>query len=713
MYKLTSIIILLFLISGCDKKDNQAGKDWPIYGGNSKANRFSTLRQINTENVKNMQVAWEFHTGDTSSENPSQIQCHPIIVNGFLYATTPLLKVFALDGATGKMKWIFDPFENVEPQYHSNRGVVYWEKEDDKRILFTAGSHLYAINAVTGKLITSFGEDGKVNILEGLDQDASGLYVVPTSPGIVYKDLLILGARVSENNDAAPGHVRAFDILTGKRKWIFHTIPHPGEYGYDTWPKDAFKTVGGANVWTGFSLDEERGLVFLPTGSPSYDFYGKNRPGENLFGNCLIALKAETGERVWHYQTVHHDIWDRDLPCQPNLVTITKDGKKIDAVAQATKSGFIFLFERETGKPLFPIEERPFPSSDLPGEQTWPTQPIPLKPEPFARQDFKESDINNLVPESYPEFLEKYKKSKSLGQFVPPSKEGTIIFPGFDGGAEWGGNSIDPETGIMYINSNEMPWILTMIDVEDPKKGNSSAQKLYTLNCGPCHGSDRMGDQHNFPSLVGIGKKYSHEEIKRIINTGKGRMPSFKQISEKDKDLLIDFLMDIEPSVESRRTELKEIAKEGDFPYIHTGYNRFMDKNGYPGIKPPWGTLNAIDLNTGDYVWKVPLGEYEELTKKGIPPTGTENYGGPINTAGGLIFIGATKDEKFRAFDKKTGKVLWETKLPAGGYATPSTYEVNGKQYVVIAAGGAKMGTKAGDSYIAFTLPNPTVEGKK
>lgn len=703
MRKYLYLLLTIFCLS-CTKKDNN--EDWPVYGGDSKANRYSPLDQINTENVKDLKVAWEFHTQDNPVDSASEIQCHPIVVNGTLFGTTSKLKAFALDAATGKRKWIFDPFKNAEPQIHASRGVTYWEEGEDKRILYTASSNLYCLDASTGNLIKSFGNEGIISLLEGLDKDVSGLYVINTTPGIVYKDLLILGSRVSENSDAAPGHVRAFDIKTGKRKWIFHTIPGPGEYGYETWPKDAYKKIGGVNVWSGFSLDEERGMVFLPTGSPSYDFYGKNRAGENLFGNCIVALNAETGKRIWHFQTVHHDLWDRDLPCQPSLVTVEHNGKKIDAVAQATKSGFVFLLDRETGQPLWPVEEKPFPESDLPGEVAWPTQPVPSIPEPFARQEFKEGDLNNLVPDSYPEFLEKFKKSKTGSIFIPPSKQGTLIFPGFDGGAEWGGNAFDPTSGILYINSNEMPWILTMVDVDGTENEVSKIQKTYTLNCAPCHGIDRMGDQHAFPSLVKIEGKYSREEVRKIINSGKGRMPSFKQIPEEEKKLLIDYLFEIETNIASRPKETKEGTEDKAFPYVHTGYHRFVDKNGYPAIKPPWGTLNALDLNTGKYLWRIPLGEFPELTKRGIPPTGTENYGGPIVTAGGVIFIGATKDEMFRAIDKKTGKVLWQTKLPAGGYATPTTYSVNGKQYVVIAAGGTKMGTKPGDSYVAFSLPD-------
>ncbi|MDB5261278.1 MAG: Pyrrolo-quinoline quinone [Adhaeribacter sp.] len=482
-----------------------AGKEWPVYGGNAAANRYSGLKQINTGNVKNLQVAWTYHTGDNTGNRGTEMQSQPIIINGILYTTSPKLKVLALDAATGALRWQFDPFRDKEPTLHANRGVVYWESGADKRILFTAGPVLYALDATTGLPVNTFGENGQVNLYEGLGRDVKGFYVVATTPGIVYHNLLILGSRVSENADAAPGFVRAYDIRSGKIAWVFRTLPQPGEFGADTWPTDAGKTVGGVNVWSGMSLDQDRGLVFLPTGSASFDFYGGNRPGQNLFANCVVALKAATGERVWHFQTVHHDLWDRDLPCQPNLVTVMHQGKKIDAVAQATKSGFIFLLDRETGKPLFPVEERPVPTDGLPGEHPWPTQPFPLKPAPFARQQFTPADITDISPAAHDFVAARLKQVKTGRSFIPPSKEGTVIFPGFDGGAEWGGNAFDPESGILYINANEMPWILTMVEAKPKGKELVSAgHGLYLQHCASCHGPDRMGDKHIYPTLVKI-----------------------------------------------------------------------------------------------------------------------------------------------------------------------------------------------------------------
>ena len=717
------IIGICVSIFKCSNGENSFA-DWKTYQGDFGRNQYSSLTQVNKQNVNKLVPLWIYKTGD-SLRNNSQIQCNPIIINGVLYATTPNLKLIALNAATGKLIWEFDPDLDFSP--HVNRGVSYWESKNDKRILYTASSLLFAINALTGKPVESFGASGVTSLKAGLGVRAADLFVIATSPGVVYNDLLIIGTRVSENADAAPGYVRAFNILTGKVEWVFHTIPKPGEYGYSTWPKNAYEQIGGANAWAGISLDEERGVVYIPTGSASFDFWGGNRLGENLFANSIIALDASTGKRIWHYQTVHHDIWDRDLPAPPNLVTINHNEKIIDAVAQVTKSGYVFLFHRDTGLPLFPIEERKVPKSDLIGEEAWETQPFPLKPPPFSRQRFTENEITNISKESY-EYVKSILDTIRTGeQFIPPSTQGTMYFPGFDGGAEWGGASFDIETGVLYVNANEMPWIQHMVPLElggsnltKPKTAHDVGKKIYKANCAICHGQELQGDVKGvfphttgtYPSLKNIDKKLSQEETIKIIEKGKGFMPSFNQFSNEKKNALLAFLYNENPSINNDDSNndnwLESLGKElSEFkiPYTHTGYYRFYDQNGYPAVKPPWGTLNAIDLNKGEILWQVPLGEFIELTKKGIPKTGTENYGGPVTTAGGLIFIAASKDEYIRAFDKDSGEELWKHKLPAGGYATPSIYEVDNKQYIVIACGGGKMGTKPGDYYISFGLP--------
>ena len=680
-------------------------REWWYHGGDPGHGQYSRLSQIDRTNVGRLRVAWTYNTGDAEPQGRSQIQCNPIIVRGVLYGTSPQIKVFALDAATGRQLWRFDPF-SAGAKSHSlgvNRGVTYWEDGDDRRILVTAGQRLYALNAETGIPIETFGDNGSVSLTEGLGRDVSRLYVISNTPGAIYRDLLILGARVSEGpGPSAPGHIRAFDVRTGRIRWIFHTIPHPGEFGYETWPPDAWTRTGGANAWSGISVDHERGLVFLPIGSAAFDFWGGNRHGANLFANTVLVLNAATGERVWHYQLVHHDIWDRDPPAAPILLNVTRDGRRRAAVAQVTKSAHVFLFDRETGTPLFPIEERPVPASDLEGEQAWPTQPLPLTPPPFARQVLTEDDLTDISPASHAAVLERFRQMRSGGQFVPTSTDGTVIFPGLDGGGEWGGASFDEEAGLLYVNSNEMPWIIQMVPIP-PRKGPPSGRRLFTMHCGVCHGPDRKGEPRQMvPTLVDIEKRLPRAEIMKILGSGKGVMPSFASLSVSEREALTDFLFGKTSVAEDEAGE--EEPDEG-VRYSITGYNRFEDPDGYPAVKPPWGTLNAIDLNAGRIAWTVRLGELPELTARGIPPTGTENYGGPVATDGGLIFIGATKDEMFRAFDKTNGTVLWETKLPAGGYATPATYEVDGRQYVVIAAGGGKMGTKSGDTYVAFALP--------
>ena len=631
------------------------------------------------------------------------MECNPIVVDGILYATTPKLRLIALDAATGKLRWSFNPNQGKEVLSKlRNRGVTYWEEGNDHRVFYAVRQYLYAIDAMTGKPKMSFGDSGRVDLREGLGRDSKLQSISSTSPGVVYKDLLILGSIVSEDLPASPGDIRAYDVRTGRIRWTFHTLPHPGEYGYDTWPKDAWSDIGGANDWAGMSLDEKRGFVFVSTGSAAFDFYGANRVGDDLFANCVIALKAETGERVWHFQGVKHDLWDRDFPAASSLVTLSREGHPVDAVVQTTKSGFVFVFERETGRPLFPIEYRKAPASDVDGEVTAETQPFPLKPPPFARQMFTEDIVTHRTPEAHRAVLEQLRKVRSGGQFTPPSLEGTVVFPGFDGGGEWGGPAFDPETRMLYVNSNEMGWILRL--VERPKnKGQASARQVYAANCASCHRQDMRGSPPEFPSLVGIGHKHQEGEIAKIIRQGGGRMPSFVRLGQNVIEAMAHLLATGEDT--QFATPLSEQLPH-PLKYTSDGYNKFLDPDGYPAVEPPWGTLNAIDLDTGAMNWTIPFGEFPELVAQGLRNTGSENYGGPLVTAGGLLFIGATDhDRKFHVYDKGTGQLLWETVLPAAGNATPATYEVDGRQFVVIAAGGGKWGGLSGGSYVAFALP--------
>ena len=694
-----------FLCSAASMGQGGVSADWPQYLGDASSSQYSGLTQINRENVDRLEQVWEYHS--EGGKQSGQIQCNAIIIDGILYGSSPKLKIFALDAATGVERWKFDPFEKGT-SLGVNRGVVYWKNGDDRRILFTARSYLYALNADTGVSIKSFGDDGRVDLREGLGRDVSEMYVGSNTPGIAYKNLIVMGTIVSEGLPAAPGHIRAYNVVTGKQEWIFRTIPQPGETGYETWPPDAWKTAGGANAWSGFSLDNERGIVYVPTGSAAYDFFGANRTGDNLFANSLIALKADTGERLWHFQTVHHDLWDRDLPAPPNLLTVTHNGKQIDAVAQIAKSAYVFLFDRVTGEPLFPIEEVDVSPSDLPGEIAARTQPIPVKPPVFSREVFNEEDVTDISPESHAYVLDRLKRYRTGRQFIPPSREGTIIFPGFDGGGEWGGAAVDPDTGMLYVNASDMPWVLMMVSGpgRNESRAHATGRRLYARHCIYCHGVDRKGDPLGvYPALLDLKERSSRKEICDVIKNGREKMPPFPNLRSREIEGLIDFLMDTEESGPTQNDTSSDESEDTKPFFGHTGYNRFVDQDGYPAIKPPWGTLNAIDLNKGEILWKVPLGEYPELTARGIAPTGTENYGGPALTASGLIFIAATQDHKIRAFDSKDGSILWEGDLPAGGYATPSIYAVDGRQYIVIASGGGKMGTDAGDSYVAFALP--------
>lgn len=662
--------------------------NWPVYGGNTENTHYTTLSQISPENVASLEVAWTYDTGDESPG--SEMQANPIVIDGILYATTPKMQVFALNAASGEQIWRFDP-NGGQPggTRFRHRGVTV----TGDRVIFNYRNRLYALDRATGVPIPSFGNDGWVDLREGLGRPVEGLSVSASTPGVVFEDMLIIGSSMSESLPSAPGDIRAYDVKTGALRWSFHTIPHPGEFGYETWPPDAWEIAGGANAWSGVTIDTKNAILFAATGSASYDFYGANRAGDNLFANSILALNARTGERIWHFQGLRHDLWDRDFPSPPSLITVQREGKDVDAIAQVTKTGHVFVLERLTGTPLFPIEEIAMPGPTLPGEWTSPTQPFPVRPPPVARQSLTVDDLTQRTPEAHASALATFNAFSTEGAWSTPDTTGIILYPGTDGGGEWGGPAFDPETGLLYVNSNEQGWLLKLVAPSD--------ESIYKARCASCHGANRQGSGVA-PTLLGLFKSKNRDDITKIIREGSTTMPAFATImSRQEIDDIVSYL-----ETGKDGSAAKVGATPFDLPYRTSVIDIFQDHEGYPGNKTPWGTLNAIDLNEGSIRWSIPFGVYPELAAQGMTDTGTDNYGGGIVTKNGMLIIAATTyDKKIRAFNKLTGEVLWEAELPAAGNATPSTYMVDGKQYIVIAAGGGKNGAPSGGTYVAFTLP--------
>lgn len=692
-----------------EKPGASAAQEWRSYLGDKGFSHYSPLTQIDASNVSRIREVWRYDAGGAADNGTTQMQCSPIVVKGVLYGTSPQLHVFALDAATGIELWRFDPAADLGLLPNPNRGVVYWEAEDSgdartasderQRILYTAGSFLYAINARTGKPVTSFGDSGKVDLHQGLPEVFADEAVIATTPGSVYRNLFIIGSRVNEFKGAAPGHIRAFDIVTGELRWVFHTIPQAGEYGAHSWPAERLDTAGGANSWAGIAIDEERGLAFVPTGSPSFDFYGDDRHGDNLFANSLLALNADTGERVWHYQFVHHDLWDRDLPSPPNLITLERNGNIIPAVAQATKTGHLFVFNRETGEPLFPIREVPVVGTGVAGEKPAANQPLPLAPPPFSEQQFSPTNRNLAMAQAVQQRIAALDHG---GPFIAPSTQGMVLYPGMDGGAEWGGAAYDQSEQRLYINSNEVPYLLQLTAV--PKDMGLGPKFGYLALCAGCHGADMQGDGVSIPPLLQLSERVSPLAAYDIVSQGRGRMPAFAQIPWYAKAAILWHVYTGDATPEQDRSD--EGTTAGATGFLNAGFQRLTDPEGLPASKPPWGTLTAIDLKQASILWRIPLGDYPKLLAQGQTGLGSENYGGPVVTAGDLLFIAATPDQLMKAYDKHTGALLWQALLPAAGFATPITYAVDGRQYVVVAAGGGKLGQASGSSYLAFALPD-------
>jgi len=653
---------------------------WHRSHGDNGGTRYSALDQINRGNVTNLQVAWTYHSRDGSNN----IQCNPIIVRGVMFAPTPGKHIVAVDAATGVELWRFTP--QGRPAF---RGLIYWPGRDGagERVFFCAGKFLYALAPATGAPIRDFGQAGKTP-LPGVVQGDFG--AATAAPAIFQRIIVVAGFEKD---------VWGFDCVTGQLLWTFHTVPHAGEFGYDTWDRPESYA---ANAWAGIAMDEARGIAYISTASPKPNFLGVYHRGRNLFANCVIALDARTGQRLWHFQEIRHDIWDLDIPAPPNLATITRESRRIDVVAACTKIGNTLLLDRLTGKPIFPFRLRRAPTSHVPGERTWPYQPDVQLPEPFAKQEYTQADLTDRTPEAADYALTQF-KSMRTGWFRPCAEGQATLYFNVDGGAEWTGACIDPETGRLYVSANHMGWAISLFrddePREDPRAPKTRGQVLYEAACASCHGANRLG-LGMYPPLRGLRHRLTDEAVARQIRQGKNAMPANPRFTNDELKALVDFLR-------LRDRPLPPSPQRTERPlYGSNGYPKFYDPEGYPANKPPWGTLNCLDLNTGKLVWKVPLGEYPELTAQGVPKTGTENYGGAIVTAGGLVFCAGTRDNKIRAFDKDTGQELWSAQLPWTGNAPPAAYEVNGRQFVVIAAtGGNKLGTPYGDAYVAFALP--------
>jgi quinoprotein glucose dehydrogenase len=671
---------------------------WTEHLGGADSAQYSALTQIDKRSVTGLQQVWFYPAGD----NGFRYGFNPIMIDGLMYLVGAHNAVTAVDAATGKPVWEHELGETKASVTH--RGVAYWESKDrsDRRILFSSGDQLQALDARSGRPVMSFGDNGRVNLRIGLGRDPDTIRRVQSGdPGRVFENLIILGSAPGEAYESPPGDLRAYDVRTGKLVWTFHTVPHPGEPGYETWPADAWKYVGGTNTWGEISIDEKRGIAYFPLGSPTYDFYGADRKGANLYSDCLLALDARTGKYLWHFQMVHHDLWDYDAVAAPKLLTIRHDGKNVDVVAQTTKQGFLFVFDRVTGKPIWPVEERKVPKSDVPGEESWPTQPFPTVLPPFSRQTATADDVNPymLDPKEVAKFKDVVAHSRNLGLFTPPAFVNTMEIPGNNGGANWGSTAVDPKRGWLYVASKEYPSMLKLEEqptssgtfaVSDPPAQVGKA--VYMANCQQCHRADLSGMMPEVPALTGILGKLSAEQVKKVVKNGQGQMPEFDKLSELEIDRLVTFLRNPAAANGGPRMPRQQAAPAtqltpGKPVRYWTGYNYMNASDGFPAIKPPFWLMTAYDLNEGKLKWRIPIGEIPALAARGIRHTGSiPTRGGPVVTAGGLVFAPSQSDKTIYAYDSQTGETLWSKQLPAAPEGVPALYEVGGREYLAVCA---------------------------
>ena len=679
--KFTYFALANFLLCSCtpDIPDVQ-NSNWSTYLGDPGRRHYSELDQINRDNVHELEVAWVYDSGELR-EGGSTMYTSPLIIDGVMYGLSPKLVAFALNAATGEELWRHDPGGSGAPQ----RGLMWWQDDDQSRLFYTAGRELIALDASTGQPVEGFGENGRLDLTPSGRSGSLSISV----PGIIFEDLIVLGFSTSESDGSHAGVIRAYSAINGDLVWRFNSLPLVGGLGSETWAEGALNEAGGANNWTGMALDVERELLFVPTGSATPDFYGASRLGDNLFANCLLALDARTGDLRWYFQALRHDLWDRDFPSPPTLVQLERDGEVVDAVAVTTKSGHLFVFDRDTGESLYDIDEVATLPSNLPGERASPTQPVSTVA--FTRQTFEITTRNQEAVD----FVNDVIKDLDQRPWAPPTLAGTLIYPAYDGGAEWGGSAFDPNSNRLILNAQEIGGIVRLYEIPV----GFSNRNVYAEHCGICHGINREGTDAG-PSLVDINDRLTRGELVTVIREGRGRMPGFEHLKGFERTGVLTH-------IRSPELEAEQDLPSTEVDYAFAGYLRVRDHEGLPGNTPPWGTLNSIDLATGEIDWQIPFGDYPAQEGSGY---GAESYGGPVVTAAGLIFIGATPDRKFRAYDVRDGEILWQADLPAAGFATPAMYSVDGQQYVVIAAGGGRMGPPSGAEYIAFSLPKQTTK---